>query len=353
MASPRTPKRRRGGSGSAAAVSWATLLRPIPQEEQSELNLEPLLADLGPAETFLGLSVRGQRSLLVGTLGDGSPLVERILACAGPRSSATATEHTVAKVTSFVWAPSTALDDEALRAVINELFPKRLALAELLSSFVFSDPYTSTDAPTGTPAPSRSASFLKQVQEGQEAFMPGLHSKEACGYPLLGVFLTQLAQELTLAFQNTLVSADMQFVLVTHKLEPGTKPACDGAVSAIVVHEGNPKKPLILYEYKPVVDPRTQFVHRNDLLEVLLQGYYCLFQHNRPTVLHCLTDLSQWFYFKLEKVKPGKMQIAWYKAFSEQQLSFDAQLTFLKPVLCDLLQQPDVSTVGQALRNTA
>ena len=64
--------------------------------------------------------------------------------------------------------------------------------------------------------------------------------EEACGIPLPGVFAAE--------------PADIEFV--REKTEkPSTKPACDGAICAIVSC-GFGIKPLILYEYKPTVDPQ-------------------------------------------------------------------------------------------------
>ncbi len=106
----------------------------------------------------------------------------------------------------------------------------------------------------------------------------------------------------------------MEFDVVT------VKPACDGAIVAVISDD---KVPIILNEYKPVVDLRWDFVERHHLMEVLIQGYYCLYQHKVPTIIHCLTDLSQWYYFK---VKPCKLKIAWYNSISEKELNLHTRL---------------------------
>ena len=99
-----------------------------------------------------------------------------------------------------------------------------------------------------------------------------------------------LAKELTIP--NGCLLSDMEFAFITEKLKSGVKPACDGAVVALI---NDAKKPIM---YKPVVDPRLDFVEHHHLMEVLIQGYYCLYQHKVPTFIHCLTDLSQWYYLK-------------------------------------------------------
>ena len=64
----------------------------------------------------------------------------------------------------------------------------------------------------------------------------------------------------------------MEFPVVVDKIKPGVKPACDAAMVAIV--DGNEKP--VLFEYKPTVHPRKEVLGRQDLMEVLIQGYYCL-----------------------------------------------------------------------------
>ena len=90
--------------------------------------------------------------------------------------------------------------------------------------------------------------------------MLNLINKEACGIPLLAVFAAELADHLALAMSLE-IKADMQFPVVKEKTgKPGTKPACDGAICAIV-SAFNTVAPLILYEYKPTVDTRCDHVY--------------------------------------------------------------------------------------------
>ena len=87
---------------------------------------------------------------------------------------------------------------------------------------------------------------------------------------------------------------------------------------------------------------RTRFtalsVNHQDLMEVQIQGYCCLCQHKVPTVIHCLTDLSQWYYFK-DEVKSSKLKISWYKSISEKELSLESHHSFLHPVVLDILTE--------------
>ena len=80
---------------------------------------------------------------------------------------------------------------------------------------------------------------------------------------------------------------DMEFPVIKDKVKRGTKLACDGAICAILSYDSSrPQyKPVILYEYKPTVDTRLDHVNYNDLMELLLQGFYCLRQYKVRTVL--------------------------------------------------------------------
>ena len=128
--------------------------------------------------------------------------------------------------------------------------------------------------------------------------MLNLHQKEASGIPLLGSFVAYLADELTKAMNKTF-SADMEYHLVVDTGKSGAKPASDAAVVAITTEFI--EKPIILYEYKPVVDQRSNYVDNHQIMEVPIQAYYLLYQHKVLTLIHCLTDLHQWYYLKVDK----------------------------------------------------
>ena len=252
----------------------------------------------------------------------------------------------VDKVKKFLLAPST-LDPHSFLNVVNALFKKPIPALKYFPDLLFSSPYTSTSPTTSNPATSSqatssspattsaatSSATVKKVQLVLNETMKELHYKEACGIPLLGVFVAHLAKTLTdtTSFE---ILADMEFSVVTHKLKSGVKPASDAAMVVALVYA---VKPVLLYEYKPVVDPRVDRIERKALIEVLLQGFYCLYQHNVTTVIHCLTDLSQWYYFKLEKEKPSNMKIVWFQSIHEEELNLHTHFSFLEPVVTNEL----------------
>ena len=169
--------------------------------------------------------------------------------------------------------------------------------------------------------------------------------------PLLGAFIVELAEELTRCLPPFTFLADFEFPVVMSSGKAGAKPACDGAVAVIqAVGDTKKQQPLLLFEYKPVIDQRVERVDPHALLEVLLQGFYCLQQYKLRTVLHCLTDLSHWFYFKLEHVEhAAKMKIAWYRSLAQTQLQLEEHVCFLQPVVSDLLTQRAQPKLGSLM----
>ena len=73
--------------------------------------------------------------------------------------------------------------------------------------------------------------------------------------------------------------------------KPGTstKPACDGAICAIVLCDLG-IKPLILYEYKPTVDHRCDHVNRHDLMEALIHDKHFTASTNTVSVQFMYAD---------------------------------------------------------------
>ena len=92
------------------------------------------------------------------------------------------------------------------------------------------------------------------------------------------MFLVDLALELTRRSDGFRFKADMEFPVVLDKVKPGTKPASDGGICAIICSDDGSNntgyRPVVLLEYKPVVDIRENFVKPDDLVEVAIQGFF-------------------------------------------------------------------------------
>ena len=245
----------------------------------------------------------------------------------------------------FLLAPSKRLDDTSFVKVVDAVFLHAssytggVPIAEVgdIKKIMFSNPVTSSSATSiqesSSPGTSSSAtsSLTTLLTNSFEKRMLNLIDKEACGIPLLGAFVVELAGHLAGAMSLE-IKADMEFPVVKEKTEkPGTKPACDGAICAIVSCDSS-ISPLIIYEYKPVVDTRCDRVNHHDLMEALIQAFYCLQQYRVSKVLLCLTDMEQWYYFRAELVQ-AKLKITWYKAINEAMASVESHKEFLYPHL--------------------
>ena len=240
----------------------------------------------------------------------------------------------VDKLRLFLLAPSTPLEDASFILVIKAILGENIlepgsGIRDLMFSAPFTSPATqqpTTQQPSNPAAQQPSSPATQQLNEFQmihKRRMWRVGDREACGTPLLGFFLLCLADRLTKALPYSFYT-EMEFPVIV-----GTKPACDGAVVAAAV-----SKPVLLYEYKPVVDTRTNLVSHHHLMEVLLQAYYCLYQHKVPTYIHCLTDLSQWYYFQVEAISNSRLKILWYHSIKDDnKISLDLHFSFLCPLI--------------------
>ncbi len=60
-------------------------------------------------------------------------------------------------------------------------------------------------------------------------------------------------------------------------------------------------------------------LNNKDIIEVLLQGYYCLQKHKLKKMLICLTDLIEWHYMQIESTENKKMVVKGYRHFKGLQ----------------------------------
>ena len=145
-----------------------------------------------------------------------------------------------------------------------------------------SSPAISSPA-TSSPALSHCQSvFVIQNDNGRATYQGGLWYATT--------WRSDLANGLSQQIPNCRFISDMEFSVIKDTLKSGVKPSCDGAVDALLTDRSpaNGLEPLLLYEYKLVVDPRCNSVDCHDLMEVAIQGYYCLYQHKVHAVVHCL-----------------------------------------------------------------
>ena len=223
----------------------------------------------------------------------------------------------VDRIHLFDWAPSTTMTLQNFKEVLEDLvWGCRQFERTDLNKALFRNKFTHPPPPP-QPSSSDQASTSQPAIPATELFLH-FRVKEASGIPLLGTMLAEFARNLS-AQGRVAYKVDLEFPVIISTIKRGQRPACDGALCASLLQTSDlgGTRPQVLYEYKPRVDTRLMAVDPNDLMEVVLQGYYCLCQYKLETVLHCLTDLQQWYYFQLKR-EDNKVRCLWYTEFHSE-----------------------------------
>ncbi len=106
--------------------------------------------------------------------------------------------------------------------------------------------------------------------------------------------------------------------------KPGSNPQTDTCIAYVVSSE---EKPRVLYECKTDLGHTPMQLSDKDIIEVLLQGYYCLQKHNVTKMLICLTDLFDWHYMLIESSPSKKMVVKGYQHMEGLQTKRGAALS--------------------------
>ena len=183
----------------------------------------------------------------------------------------------------MVLAPSS-LSVNDLLPVAKKLLGRHLPDEQLLCSFVFGD--KEPELPATTDCLDGLATEIVAAYSKHKFNILSMGSSEPCGVPLLGHSSVILCDLLNKASSTKNFAIRMEYSVVTTAL-PGKNPSADAAVLSVVSNN----QPLLLYEYKPVVDVRRLSVNAQHLLELLIQGFYCLRNKGITKLLYCLTDL--------------------------------------------------------------
>ena len=104
-------------------------------------------------------------------------------------------------------------------------------------------------------------------------------------------------------------------MITANNKKRGQNPTSDTVIIMLLESSAaslDPKKiPVVVYKYKPTVHQDPGRVNDYDLMETLLQASYCL-RFYVSQMIHCLTDLSTWHYFKVRSTSSGKLNIEWW-----------------------------------------
>ena len=236
-------------------------------------------------------------------------------------------------------------------AVAGALLDTRFSDPNGFQQFVFASPHT----PTSSDQPEISSSgVFNTVHKMFKRRMLNMRHKEASGVPLLAVFILNVAEKLDEQFQhqNLTFRADMEYtVMATHRA--GVNPSYDTAL-VLKVSSQTDDQPIVLYEYKPVVDTRSDSVDVRDLLEALMQGFYCIHFRKVPSIVQCLTDMYTWYFMKLNK-RQNHITIEWYKSIhNDNAPNVQTHVSFISHSVTALTQCSGlVSSLNEAFGSAA
>ena len=166
--------------------------------------------------------------------------------------------------------------------------------------------------------------------------------KEASGRSLLGLIISELVCTLKKQDSRFFLKLDHEYrIIATGKSGPDYA----ANVAAIFIDKVStafislllsfclffPQKgkriPIVLYEYKPQVPLSYKDIYSYYICEMMIQAYYCVktFRH----VIHCLTDMSEWHYLKIEYNQvQDSLNIIWTHSFMAENIS-EAHVKFL------------------------
>ncbi len=133
-----------------------------------------------------------------------------------------------------------------------------------------------------------------------------LFNEEAASYTTLGNLCVHFASALHREFRSTYKYCN-QFKVTTNAKQ-GPPPRSDSCVVLV----DSKSIPRFLYECKISLQHTIMQLNDKHLIEVLLQGYYCLQHYEVERMLICLTDLVEWHYFLIEESNE-KMKITHHK----------------------------------------
>ncbi len=204
-------------------------------------------------------------------------------------------------------APSTVKQDEIMpvaRIIIlhSEKFKH-------LNGFVHSLPLIPV-APSQDTLPQNTLELLANIT-GDFANLTGdMFSSEASSYHILALMCYYFIKRLQHTFLGKKYIYYPQYAVIRNR-KPGPNPQTDACIACVASEEDD--KPRVLYECKTRLAPIPCQLNEKDIIEVLLQGYYCLQKDNVTKLLICLTDLHDWHYMLIESSANKKMVVTGYQ----------------------------------------
>ncbi len=133
-----------------------------------------------------------------------------------------------------------------------------------------------------------------------------LQQQKAASYPSLALWCIYITRTLSNQFRDNTYKYGNQFSVVrtSKRGPPAQTDSCVVLIGSTV--------PRFLYECKPQLSPNVEQLSSKHIIEVLLQGYYCVKHYKVSKMFVCLTDLADWHYMRIE-LKDSKIAITGYK----------------------------------------
>ena len=135
---------------------------------------------------------------------------------------------------------------------------------------------------------------LSTVLEELGRMILDIGDKEASGMPLLAFYLSRLSAFIN-AKRAVNLRVEVMFTVNNISGQRGVNPNTDAAL--VLVLDSKKRKPAVLYEYKPRIAGEVKGLSIKDLMELFIQGYYCMIKHSLQSCVLCLTDSIMWHYF--------------------------------------------------------
>ncbi len=172
------------------------------------------------------------------------------------------------------------------------------------------------------------------VQDGTKTYLEYVANKTGdiftyahSSFPFLHAFCLHFIRELEQAFSGkeyTYYPQDIEVDKYNHEQEVDK-------YMAYVVHSG--KIPRVLYECKTNLGQNPLQLNSKDIIDLLLQGYYCLQNYNVTKMLICLTDLCEWHYMLIESSPENeKMVVTGYRHMEGLQLQQGINTSYSMPL---------------------
>lgn len=229
----------------------------------------------------------------------------------------------VDRIRAYDIAPSKVKNKEILEVARCILKPEGYHDLNDFRTDVFKDHYTAVKEMALTNDYNKSATTVLLNEHRRSTLKITLY--EASGYTMLGLFAVYFSNVLSGELKKSF-KYQPQYEVVDNE-KSGQNPSTDTCIVLLMESCTKDSIPVVMYEYKPIVNPDPSRMDVSALIEMLLQAHYCMRTHNLDTVLHCLTDLKSWYYYKIGFNKgTSNLSLKWWFKIEQEDVVSENQL---------------------------